>query len=68
MKKNVGNKDKTIKTVLAAIVAALYFTGTLEGTFALILLIVAIIFAVISLINFCPLYKLIGINSYRVKE
>jgi len=27
MKKNVGNKDKTIKTVLAAIVAALYFTG-----------------------------------------
>jgi hypothetical protein len=68
MKKNVGNKDKTIKTVLAAIVAALYFTGTLEGTFVLILLIVAIIFAVISLINFCPLYKLIGINSYRVKE
>ena len=68
MKKNVGNKDKTIKTVLAAIVAAFYFTGTLEGTFALILLIVAIIFAVISLINFCPLYKLIGINSYRVRE
>lgn len=68
MKKNVGNKAKTIRTVLAEIVAAFYFTGTLEGTFALILLIVAIIFAVISLINFCPLYKLIGINSCRVKE
>jgi len=68
MKKNMGNKDKTIRTVLAAIIAALYFTGTVEGTFALVLLIVAIIFAVTSLINFCPLYKLIGINSCKVKD
>jgi hypothetical protein len=68
MKKNMGNKDKTIRTVLAAIIAALYFTGAVEGTFALVLLVIAIIFAVTSLINFCPLYKLIGVNTCKVKD
>lgn len=64
----MGNKDKTIRTVLAAIIAVLYFTGVITGTIALILLIVAIIFAVTSLINFCPLYTLIGVNTCKVKD
>lgn len=68
MKKNMGNKDKTIRTVLAAIIAVLYFTGVITGTIALVLLIVAIIFAVTSLINFCPLYTLIGVNTCKVKD
>ncbi len=64
----MGNKDKTIRTVLAAIIAVLYFTGVITGTIALVLLIVAIIFAVTSLINFCPLYTLIGVNTCKVKD
>lgn len=68
MKKNMGTTDKTIRTIIAAIIAALYFTGVVEGTLALVLLIVAIIFAVTSLINFCPLYKLIGVNTCKVKD
>ena len=68
MKKNMGNKDKAIRTVIAAIIAVLYFTGTITGTIALVLLVVAIIFAVTSLINFCPLYTLIGVNTCKVKK
>lgn len=68
MKKNMGNKDKTIRTVLAAIIAALYFSGVINGTLALVLLIVAIVFAVTSLINFYPIYKLIGVNTCKVKS
>ena len=67
MKKNMGNKDKTIRTILAAIIAIIYFTGVAEGTLALVLLIIAIIFAITSLINFCPLYKLVGVNTCKVK-
>lgn len=68
MKKNMGTMDKSVRTIIAAIIAALYFTGVIEGTLALILLVVAIIFAVTSLINFCPLYKLIGVNTCKVKD
>ena len=64
----MGTKDKTIRTIIAAIIAVLYFTGTIGGNLALVLLIVAIVFAVTSLINFCPLYKLIGVNTCKVKS
>lgn len=68
MKKNMGSMDKTVRTIIAAIIAVVYFTGVVKGTFAFILLIVAIIFAGTSLINFCPLYKLIGVNTCKVKD
>lgn len=68
MKKNMGTIDKTVRTIIAAIIAVLFFTGVIEGTVALVLLIAAIIFAVTSLINFCPLYTLIGVNTCKVKD
>ena len=63
----MGTKDKSIRTIIAALIAVLYFTGILKGTAALVLLVVAIIFAVTSLINFCPVYTLLGINTCKVK-
>ena len=36
--KNMGTTDRIIRFVLAAIFAALYFTGTVSGTFGIILL------------------------------
>lgn len=67
MKKNMGNTDRVIRTVLAAIVAALYFTNTITGTFGIILLIVSVVFLLTSLVSFCPLYKLFGFNTCPVK-
>ena len=67
MKKNIGTADKTIRIFVAAIVALLYFTKVIEGTVAIILLVVAVMFVVTSLISFCPLYPLVGINT-RKKE
>ena len=43
MKKNIGSMDKTVRTIVAAIIAVLYFTGVVTGTFAFILLIVVIV-------------------------
>jgi len=68
MKKNMGSADKIIRVILAALIAVLYLTGVIKGTLGLILLVVAIIFAVTSLIGFCPLYTLFGFNTGRKKE
>ena len=68
MKKNVGNADKSVRVLLAIVVALLYYFNVIEGTLAYILMAVAIILLVTSLINFCPLYKILGINTCKIKE
>ncbi len=56
MKKNMGLADRIIRTILAIVVAILYFTGQISGTAAIILGIFAIIFLLTSFVGFCPLY------------
>ena len=68
MKKNVGNVDKSIRILLAITVALLYSFDVIEGSLAYILMAVAIILLVTSLLNFCPLYKILGINSCKIKK
>jgi len=65
MKKNMGSADKTIRVFIAAIVALLYFTGVITGTLAIVLMILALVFVITSLISFCPLYPLLGINTNK---
>ena len=60
--------DKAVRLVLAAIILLLYFTKVISGTFALVLLLVAIIMAGTSLLGFCPLYKPFGISTLRKKS
>ncbi|PTM05382.1 MAG: DUF2892 domain-containing protein [Bacteroidetes bacterium] len=66
MKKNMGKVDRTIRLIVAAIILLMYFTGNIAGTLATVLLVVAGIFVITSFINFCPLYRLFGINSCKV--
>ena len=56
LKKNMGTADRIIRLMIAAVVAVLYFTGTISGTLGLVLLILAVIFLVTSFFAFCPLY------------
>lgn len=63
MKKNMGSADKVIRLVIAAVLVGLYFSGTITGTIGIIGLVVAIIFALTSVVSFCPLYTLIGFSS-----
>ncbi|MBP7556485.1 MAG: DUF2892 domain-containing protein [Chitinophagaceae bacterium] len=63
MKKNMGNADRIVRILIAAVLAGLYFGGILTGTLGLILVIVAGVFLLTSLVGFCPLYSLIGVNS-----
>ena len=68
MKKNMGNTDRIIRLIVAAIFAALYFTNTVTGTFGIVLLALAGVFILTSLVSFCPLYTLIGLNTCPAKK
>lgn len=68
MKKNVGNTDRIIRIVLAIVFAVLYFSGTVTGTFGLVLIVLGAVFALTSLVGFCPLYALVGANTCAAKS
>lgn len=68
MKKNLGNADRVIRLLLAVVFAALYFSGTVTGTIGLVLLALAAIFVLTSLVSFCPLYAIVGLNTCSIKK
>ena len=63
MKKNMGNLDKIIRVILAVVMAGLYFGGIVSGTFGIVLVVLAGVFLLTSLVSFCPLYTLVGMNT-----
>lgn len=67
MKKNMGGADRVIRIILAAIFAVLYFTGTIPGTLGLVLVILGGVFVLTSLVSFCPLYSIVGLNTCPTK-
>jgi len=65
MVKNMSSFDRMIRILIALIVVYLYFIDYITGTAAIFLLVLSAIFAITSFINFCPLYKMCGINTYH---
>lgn len=68
MKKNMGNVDRTVRIILAALFAFLYFEGYVTGIFGIILLVLGGIFLLTSLVGSCPLYKIFGLNTCPAKK
>ena len=67
MNKNIGNTDKLIRLLLALLVAVLYFAGVISGTLAIILGILAIVLVATSMVSFCGLYTILGINTCKTR-
>lgn len=65
MKRNMGNIDKTVRIIIAIVIAALYFTNVITGTLGIVLLVLAGVFVLTSLINFCPLYAPFGLSTNK---
>ncbi len=68
MKINMGPADRIIRLVLVAVIAVLYLTKQISGTWAVILGILAVIFFVTSLVGFCPLYVPLRISTIKKKK
>lgn len=65
MTKNVGRIDMIVRIVLAAILAYLDWSGTVTGTMSWVLGIAAVVMLVTGLLKFCPLYKVLGIDTCK---
>ena len=56
LNKNMGTVDRIVRIVLALVLFGLIVTGTVSGVLAIIMGVVAAIFAVTSVVSFCPIY------------
>ena len=68
MKKNMGNTDRIIRLSVAGILALLWFQNMVTGTWGIVMLAFATVFAVTGIAGFCPLYTLFGISCCPAKE
>jgi hypothetical protein len=68
MTKNMGMADRLIRTLIAIVIAVLYFTGKISGLLGIILGILAIVFLLTSAIGSCPLYLPLKFSTCKTKE
>jgi len=67
MGRNVGSVDKTIRLIAGIALLALAFLGLggLSTTAGIVAAVVGVILLATGLLNFCPLFKIFGISSFR---
>ncbi|MEL1250966.1 YgaP family membrane protein [Aurantiacibacter gilvus] len=63
MPKNMGSLDKTLRVIVAVVLALLVFMGQITGTWAIVAGVVAAVFILTSLVGFCPAYLPFGIKT-----
>ena len=61
----MGNVDRIIRLIIAVVIAILFFTDTIDGVTAIVLMILAGIFLVTSIVGICPLYMLFRISTFK---
>jgi len=68
MGRNVGSVDKTVRYLAGIALLAVSFLalGGVSTTAGIVAAAVGVILFVTGLINFCPLFKIFGISSFRI--
>lgn len=64
----MGSADRVVRLIVAVLLTVLYLTKTITGTMGTIALAVSGVFLLTSLVRFCPLYTLFGINTCGIKK
>ncbi len=64
----MGSADRIIRILAAVVIAVLYYGGYISGTLGIVLLVVAVVFALTSFVSFCPAYVPFGINTCSTKK
>ena len=65
MKKNVGSADKILRILLAVLFAVLILTDVVSGWLAIALGILGVVFLITALLNFCPIWFALKINTNK---
>ncbi|MDC1286476.1 DUF2892 domain-containing protein [Gammaproteobacteria bacterium] len=68
MKPNMGTVDRSIRAVVGIVLIALWPLGLLQGTLAIVALVVGIVILGTALLRWCPPYDLLGINTGAHKD
>jgi hypothetical protein len=63
MQKNMGTIDRSVRVLVAVVIAALIVMGQISGILAIVLGILAGVFVLTSVIGFCPLYAPFGLRT-----
>lgn len=65
MKKNMGTADRIIRTAIALILLALVMTKHVQGTLAVVLGVVGVVFLITSAVGVCPGYLPMKISTCK---
>jgi hypothetical protein len=65
--KNVGSTDRIVRFAVAAVAVVLALVVGAGSVGGVVLLAVAAIMAVTGAVGFCPLYRLVGVNTCRIR-
>lgn len=67
MKRNESNQDRGIRAVVGfiALLIGLFAVG---GFLRALLIIVGLVLVITAAVGFCPLYRLLGINTCKVRH
>lgn len=68
MKRNMGLVDRGIRILIALLFIFLIYKGQVRDILATVLGIISAVFILTSLIGWCPLYTVLGINTGKKKE
>ena len=68
MKHNITFTDKILRLLAASVFIALYLRNIVTGTLGMILVALAVVFAATALVNYCPIYTLLGIHKWEKKS
>lgn len=67
MKPNLGNTDKIVRALVFIGGVVLYFMEVTSGVFGITLIVIGAVLLLTSLLNYCPLYSILGISTKRKK-
>ncbi|MDK4296018.1 DUF2892 domain-containing protein [Corynebacterium pseudodiphtheriticum] len=67
MKRNESNQDRGIRAVVG-IIALLIGLFAVGGFLRALLIIVGLVLVITAAVGFCPLYRLLGINTCKVRQ
>jgi hypothetical protein len=65
MTKNMGAIDRSIRTIVALVLAALVVMHNISGVVAIIAAVVAAAFLLMSAVGWCPVYAPLKISTLR---
>jgi hypothetical protein len=66
MKANVGGIDKVLRGVLGVVLLAAGFLAGIAAPWNYVAMGVGVVMLATSLLSFCPLYSILGLNTCKV--